>query len=168
MLKTKSIVLDGERIRLRSLTIDDLPMTLNWRNQDSIRIWFFSSNRINQEQHRSWFDAYQRKATDFVFIIEEKEPSLNPIGQASIYNINKNKKQAEFGRLMIGDPVARGKGYAKESTNLLLKFAKKDLGLKEIFLEVFEKNLPAIACYQACGFFESSKKDGILHMVHPL
>ena len=59
------------RIRLRLLEEQDLPQTLAWRNQDHIRRWFFSSERLTPEQHAGWFARYRQRDDDFVFIIEE-------------------------------------------------------------------------------------------------
>ena len=52
-------------------------MTLAWRNQDHIRRWFLTSDLISPEQHRAWFEQYQDRDDDFVFVIEETE-TLKP------------------------------------------------------------------------------------------
>jgi len=48
-------------------------MTRAWRNQDHIRKWFFHSDPITTEQHLAWWQRYQDRDDDFVFIIEETE-----------------------------------------------------------------------------------------------
>jgi diamine N-acetyltransferase len=156
----------GDRIFLRPLTFEDLPMTLAWRNQDSMRIWFINSDTITPEQHREWFNAYQTKNNDFVFIIEERQIYNRSIGQISLYNIDWERKKAEFGRLMIADLEMRGKGLAKEATELLVQFAGNKLEIKEIYLDVFENNLPAIAVYQSCGFIKTGVHNHLIRMVN--
>jgi len=157
-------VIEGERLRLRPLTIADLPMTLSWRNQDAIRRCFFHSEITGPEQHRAWFESYQEKDNDFVFVIAEKLVLQKPVGQISLYNIDWERKRAEFGRLMIGDPEARGLGLAKEATRIVVKFAEIELGLREIYLQVYADNLPAIAVYRECGFSVTEVKEDVLHM----
>lgn len=156
--------IEGERLRLRPLTAADLPMTLAWRNQDAIRKWFFHSEVIGPEQHRAWFESYQERNDDFVFVIVEKLVFQRPIGQISLYNVDWDRKRAEFGRLMIGDPEARGLGLAKEATRMLIEFAERQLALSEIYLELYADNLPAIAIYRACGFSVIEVKEHVLHM----
>ncbi len=142
----------GKRIRLRLLEEADLMMTLAWRNQDHIRSWFIHSDIITPEQHTHWFQQYIGRDDDFVFVIEETQTLKKPIGQISLYRIDWNTSEAEFGRLMIGDEQATGRGLAYEATTLLVEFGFRELGLHHIYLEVFQHNTSAIAVYEKCGF----------------
>ncbi len=154
---------EGGRIRLRLLEETDLPMTLNWRNQDHIRKWFFTSEPLTAGQHRAWFDKYRESDCDFVFIIEEL-PFHLPVGQVALYDIDWDARRAEFGRLMIGELDAVGKGLAFEATNLLVRTALQDLGLRETYLEVFANNDRAVAIYTACGFQVIGQRENVLTM----
>jgi len=87
-----------------------------------------------------------------------------PVGQISLYGIDWQVDSAEYGRLMIGYQAAQGKGYAKQSTRLLVEFGLERMGLKEIHLEVKEDNAPAIAIYKAIGFSYIAEKDGLITM----
>jgi len=139
-------------VRLRLIEDGDLPMTLAWRNQDHIRRWFFSSDIITPEQHRSWFDQYRDRDDDFVFIIEETETLRRPVGQASLYHIDWTAGRAEFGRLMIGDDEARGQGLARLATARLVDEALTGWNLREVRLQCVPTNARALAVYAACGF----------------
>ncbi len=165
MTKRAIPVLERERVRLRLLTVEDLPLTLLWRNQDAVRRWFFHSDLLSPEQHRAWFESYCNRDDDFVFIIEEIVKLNVPVGQIALYDIDWDRRKAEFGRLMIGELRARGMGLAKEATQLLLYFAHQEWRLREIFLEVYENNLPALAIYRTCGFTETQRHSGIVTMV---
>jgi len=139
-------------------------MTLRWRNQDHIRKWFFHSDVITPEQHQAWFKRYLQQDDDYVFIIEEVAATLRPVGQVAIYHIDWAARQAEFGRLMIGEPEAIGRGLARAATGLLTDMAMDTLGFREIYLEVFADNVPALTIYTACGFQITGRRDNILHM----
>ncbi len=152
------------RIRLRLLEEPDLPMTLKWRNQDHIRRWFIHSEILSIDQHQNWFDAYLQKDNDYLFIIEIFD-IYRPVGQISLYNIDWASHCAEYGRLIIGEADAHGKGIAKEASRMLLHFAFSVLGLKEITLEVHKDNKPALTIYVACGFKEISKHGDLIKMV---
>jgi RimJ/RimL family protein N-acetyltransferase len=156
--------IQNQRIRLCLLEESDLPMTLGWRNQSHIRRWFFHSDVITPEQHRAWFERYVQQDDDYVFVIQELGDILRPVGQVALYHIDWTAKRAEFGRLMIGEPDARGKGSAREATELLVGMALGDLGLQEVYLEMFADNVPALAIYTACGFQVTGRRDNVLRM----
>ncbi len=161
MAKSISSPIIKEGIRLRLLEAFDLPMTLKWRNQDHIRKWFIHSEVISPEKHREWFETYLQRDNDYLFIIEETLRLNKPVGQISLYNIDRDRKCAEYGRLMIGEADARGRGLAKKASRLLLQYAFKVLGMERVELEVFRDNGPAIAIYRDLGFLEISDLEGL-------
>ena len=120
------------RVRLRLLEEADLPLTLGWRNRDENRRWFFSTAEISPDQHRGWFEKYRERDDDFVFVIEEIDVFKRPVGQLSLYDIDWTTGRAEFGRLLMGDPEARGLGLAQLATALLVDEALERWGLREI------------------------------------
>jgi RimJ/RimL family protein N-acetyltransferase len=152
------------RVRLRLLEASDLAMTLAWRNQDHIRRWFLTSDRITLEQHRAWFERYKDRDDDFLFIIEETETLRRAVGQVSLYHVDWAARRAEFGRLMIGDAEARGLGLARLATARLVEEALAVWGLSEVYLECFEANRSALHIYQACGFEQSGRQTGMVKM----
>jgi diamine N-acetyltransferase len=154
-------------VRLRLLERADLEMTLGWRNQN--REWFLDSAVLSMDQHRTWFERYLARENDCIFIIE-RLPSGEPVGQISLYNIDTIRKEAEYGRLIIGEPSARRRGIASLSTHMLLEYAFENLGLQTIALEVLATNLPAIALYRKCGFLTTdctkyTKNCSLVHLV---
>ena len=155
--------IEGVKVRLRLLTQDDLPLTLSWRNQDEVRKWFFHSDIIDLSQHLKWFENYMMKDNDFVFIIEDRENFNNPVGQVSIYHVDWQQRSCEFGRLMIGELAARGRGLAKEATLLALQVAFIELKMKKVYLEVYKNNNRAIELYRSCGFYETGQFNDILY-----
>jgi diamine N-acetyltransferase len=156
--------IQDELICLRLLTEADLPLTLSWRNQAEIRRWFLSSDMITPEQHAAWFRKYQERDNDLVFIIEETRDLRKPVGQISLYDIHPQEKTAEYGRLMIGEMDARGKGLAKAATLLVLACGFGQLGLEEIHLEVFKDNLAALRVYESVGFVACGERENLLLM----
>lgn len=154
----------GQRVRLRLLEETDLPMTLAWRNQEHIRKWFVHADIISWEQHKEWCAQYFQRDNDFIFIIEEMRDLHKPVGQIALYNIEWDRKQAEYGRLLIGEPEAVGKGLAKEATRVLLAYAFTQLGLEKIVLEVMKGNTVASAIYLSMGFVQVGERDNLIVM----
>ena len=152
------------RIRLRLLDEADLPMTLAWRNQDHIREWFFHADVITPEQHAAWFSGYRDRDDDFVFVIEETESLKRPVGQVALCRVDTTDGRAEFGRLLIGEAEASGRGLAREATACLVAEGFSRWGLREIYLEVKDDNTPAIAVYESCAFRTVARTGGVRQM----
>jgi len=154
----------GARCKLRLLEETDLPTTLSWRNQDEIRCWFVSSDKLTLEQHAGWFGKYRERDDDFVFVIEETRSLQRPVGQISLYKVDWSAGTAEYGRVLIGDPDARGLGVAREATQLLVGLGFGTWGLRRIHLEVYKSNERAIAVYLANGFQIAGETETMLRM----
>lgn len=154
----------GRRVRLRPLAAADLPRTLAWRNQDHVRNWFVHSAQLTWEQHQGWFERYLERDDDFLFVIDETDQLQKPIGQISLYRVDWQAGTAEYGRVLIGEPDAAGRGYASEATALLLEFAFTEWKLARVELEVFADNERALSIYHRCGFEPVGRKDGLLQM----
>lgn len=156
--KARMRTLQGGRVRLRPLAEDDLPLTRAWRNRDEIRRWFRTSDPIGEAQHAAWWERHRDRDDDFVWIVEEKRATGDPrpVGMVSLYGIDDARGEAEFGRLLVGEPDAAGRGLATEATRLVVEFALGELGLGRVHLEVAAGNAAAIAVYERCGFLRES------------
>ena len=165
MSKRQLPPIENASVRLRLLEERDLGMTRDWRNHDDIRKWFLTSSIISPEQHAAWFAQYRDRDDDFVFVIEDTASLQRPVGQVSIYAIDWQQKQAKFGRLLIGDPRARGKGLARQAVDALIAESFNRLGIEELRLEVLRDNARAIALYEACGFAVDGAEGQEIRMV---
>ncbi len=140
------------RLDLRQVEKNDLYSLLLWRNDDNIRKWFFDNKTITLKKQYLWYEKYLQNDTDIMFIIDEKSELETAIGSVALYNLNTQKKQAEFGRLMIGNKNAMGKGFGLECTSAVCDFGFNNLNLNKIYLEVYERNTRAIKIYEQAGF----------------
>ncbi len=156
--------LTGDGLCLRLLTAADLPSTIDWRNREDIRHYFIRSEIIAWENHLSWWEKYQSKTDDFTFIIEDTGRLKRPVGQIALYNLDLVRGEAEYGRLMVGDPEARRKGLAKRATFVLVSWAFTSLGLKRIYLNVLKTNTAAINLYRQSGFTICGEHEELITM----
>jgi RimJ/RimL family protein N-acetyltransferase len=155
---------ENDLVILHLLHEEDLPRTLAWRNQDEIRRWFLTTDVIEMEMHRAWYDRYQTLDNDFVFVILSKELGNLPVGQISLYAIDWEARVGEYGRLMMGEPLAKGRGLAKSASQLLLGIGFGVLGLERIVLEVKNDNIAAISLYQRLGFVQIDVQTDLILM----
>ena len=74
------------------------------------------------------------------------------VGHIILRNPDSNHKEiVRLGFIIVNDSL-RGKGYGKLLIQEAIKYAKTDLGAKEINLGVFENNYSAYYCYKSVGF----------------
>jgi diamine N-acetyltransferase len=151
MVKPLLQPIQSTRLSLRPLVREDLATTLAWRNKERVRKKFFTSRPLTMEEHQLWFTQYLDRSDDMVFLIVDAK--LNrPVGQAALYNINPARKEAEFGRLMIGEEDALRRGFAREAAQALISHAFETLRLTRVYLEARVENVSAISLYEKLGF----------------
>jgi RimJ/RimL family protein N-acetyltransferase len=139
----------SELVSLVELTSQHTPLIVSWRNDPLIRKWFVSQDSVTPMSHEAWLARRQHSNTDFNWVIEIQ--GSKPIGAASLYNIDWERKTAEFGRFMIGDRAALGRGYGICSLRMILLLAAA-AGIEKVCLEVRSENSHAIAIYERVGF----------------
>lgn len=155
----------GERVTLRALREADLPLTLAWRNADRNRVWFIHSAPIAWEQHLAWFGRYRERDDDFVWVIEPRGEA-RPVGQVSIYDVDWPRGRAECGRLLVGDPAARGRGFAKDAIRACTAHATAAWGLREIYCHILRDNAASRASFAAAGYALDADDGRIVHMTY--
>lgn len=151
-------------VLLRQVSEKDLNNLCKWRNKNEIKKGFLDQNDLTIEKQSIWYESYLNNDNDIMFIIEYNNI---PVGSVALYNINNNT--AEFGRIMIGEDIAKGKGVAQSATRLICKFGFDILKLEDIYLKVFTNNDVAIRVYEKVGFIkdhiESIENKNLYHMV---
>lgn len=73
------------------------------------------------------------------------------VGAVWVEQIVPRIASAELG-LLIGEPHLWGLGIGTQALQVMMEFAKKELGLKFLWLSVREANKRALNCYKKCGF----------------
>jgi len=140
----------GPRVSLRLLTVEDVPVLETWSNDDRIRKTF-SLQLLTQLIASGCSPDEQR--VDFM-VCDERG---HRIGLVCLFNIDKRIEEAEIAKL-LGDPQAEGKGYAGEATRLVLAYAFDTLNLRRVYLRTSGFNLHNIHLNEKMGF----KFEGIL------
>lgn len=152
-----------ENLLLRPLKAEDILILLSWRNKDDIRKNFIHSAIIKKDEQILWYEHYLNNPNDLMFIFEETQIYQKPIGAVGLYNVHRNN--AEFGRLMIGEGDALGKGFGYLATLMTCYLGFSKLDLAKIHLKVFSDNQAAWRLYQKIGFVnrdDSNTRDRIV------
>lgn len=131
-----SIVLYGDFVNLRPLTVADAGITLRWRQCVRARLLNPGASTLAAQQQ--WIAS--RPTTEFNFVIELKGGKA--VGMISLVDVNTHHRRAEFGRFLIGEEEAvRGIPAAIEAAKLFYEFAFDSLGLKRVYGTIASDNV---------------------------
>lgn len=144
-----NITLKTNDITLRPVVSNDLEKMRRWRNSDWARSFFLTNEIISEEQQKKWYESYINKPDDYMFIIQLGDID---VGTAALYHVDSTNRSSEFGRLLVAEEIARGKGVGEKVVASICNFALGKLKLKEVTLEVFSDNTKAIHIYTKAGF----------------
>ena len=135
-------------------TREDIPLRIKWLNNHKASMYVLDrpNHVTNEKEQDQWFDEYEERATKgkrkFFTILSGK----TPIGFMGLFNITKGENSKARAFILIGEDKYRGRGFGEKSMNHLINYVCNDLGIKTLYLEVDNRNVPAINLYDKLGF----------------
>lgn len=147
-------MLKGEKVVLRPIEVEDLPLIVKWKNDRQITNMTSSYKPITLSQEELLYDLDQESTNTYRYIIDIDRDA---IGYCGLTNIDWKSRRCEI-FIRVSRKDKWGKGYGTDSIKLLLNFAFTDLNLNKIFLTAYEDNMEALTLYEALKF----KKEGVL------
>lgn len=148
-------ILESERLILKPLSKSFFSLEyVNWMNNPKVIRFIESGGNYNVKKLKS-FLSYTEKKPKYFWAIVVKKGDIH-IGNIKIDPINFKHLNGEYG-ILIGNSKFWGFGYAKEASNLVIKYCFDNLKLKKITLGVNEKNKKAINLYKNLGFVEEGR-----------
>lgn len=143
------VCLKKDQMTLEPITEKDIEIMRIWRNIESNKNSFVDKSLISREEQTKWYEKYRSNVNERMFMIKWQGRNVGMVG---LYHIDMQKKEAEFGRLLVGDLSMRGKQLGYKATELLCAYGLETLGLEIITLEVFKDNVVAKQAYIRAGF----------------
>lgn len=141
----------GERVRLRAIEPEDLPLMARWRNDPEVYQHFYEHEPISLEMQRKWVESVQQRSDEKLWIIELIE-TKQAIGTISLVKIDWRNRKAEYARLVIEPGEHRDKGLGFEAESLILAYAFNHMNLHRVYCEVFVDNENVIGLHKKSGF----------------
>jgi len=145
----------GERLYLRPIEAEDLPLVRRWANDPDVRRLTGEAlpmskagadeflERVRQDKERVWF----------VVVLKEGDRVIGEAGLLRMFHPWRNTDLS----IIIGDKDAWGQGYGTEAILLLLDYAFGYLGFHRVSLGVVGFNERALRFYEKVGF----KREGV-------
>ena len=148
-------------IYIKPLKNEQASVSCFWRNDPEV--WKFTGKRpdkeITQEIEQEWLEKVLKEPNSKRFGIWAGEKYIGNVQLTGII-----EGQAAEYHIFIGEKDFWGKGIAKLATLQILRFARHDLKLNEVFLKVNVHHHSAIKLYKSCGFCEQGEENGWLNM----
>jgi RimJ/RimL family protein N-acetyltransferase/glycosyltransferase involved in cell wall biosynthesis len=136
------------KIIIRPLQLLDASVSYKWRNDTEI--WKYTGNKPNivvtEELEKKWISEKLSESNSKRFAIEVDDLY---VGNVQLTNIS--DKDAEF-HIFIGNKDYWGKGIAYNAILQLLRYAKNNLNIKKVYLNVNPEHKSAIYLYKKVGF----------------
>jgi RimJ/RimL family protein N-acetyltransferase len=153
------VILTGQRVRLRPLRDQDVPLLHHWFWHPDVEPWLLISEDPPElrtlEAARERYERVRSNPLALAWCIETQAGI--PIGSIELDPISQLHRRAELS-LLIGGENARGQGYGTDAILTLLRYAIVDLNLRRVGLVVDADNVRALRCYEKCGF----RREGLL------
>lgn len=140
-------------INFTELSEDDLHYVLKMRNHPEIKKWMVNQDDITEAQHFSFVEALRIDTTKCYFLVKK---SSDTIGSINFTHIDKQQKTADFG--LYANPFHQVSGAGRMLEEASIAYAKKQLKLAYLNLEVFADNNKAINFYNKNGFIQVGTK----------
>ncbi|WP_461255402.1 UDP-4-amino-4,6-dideoxy-N-acetyl-beta-L-altrosamine N-acetyltransferase [Treponema sp. R80B11-R83G3] len=123
---------------------------LEIRNEEYIRAWMFTGNKINADDHLAWIERLKNDKSQICLIIIDEDDKA--FGAVNIKNIDKENKIAELG--FYKSQNINEKGLMTKSLSTTIDYSFNNLGMEKIYSEVFDGNIKSLAIHKRLLFTE--------------
>lgn len=161
-MNKKDLKIKGQRIYLRTLTIEDATEEYcSWINNPDINK-FLESKKTSLDELKEYVTA-QNNDPNCIFLGIFLNNNDQHIGNLKLEPINYKEKNAVIG-FLIGNKNYWGKGYGTESYDTLIRYVFKNLDIEEIIMGAYDDNEASLKVANKIGFKEYDKIDNKIQL----
>ena len=145
------IILKGEKVILRPLSLKDAPNFCKWLADLEVTVFLATYEKTppTLKEEREWIKETKRDKSKINFSIDSVEG--DHIGTVSLSSIDNYAKRAEFG-IFIGDKKYWGQGCGTEACKLIVDYGFRKMKLHRIYLRCVAYNIRGEKAYSKAGF----------------
>lgn len=119
---------------------------------------------LTTSQIEETYRKTQKKNADHLMFKAIRGTDRETVGHIELMHIDRARKSAYIGRVLICRPELRGKGYGSRMITLLIDLAFNAMDMRELTLTVFDYNRSAVACYTKLGFRLYDYQENVRYM----
>lgn len=159
----QNLFMAGQLVYLRPLEPTDASLVAACNNDPVVRISFFTHTPTSLARTTDQIRTYYDKGSDYIPLAICPHELDQAVGVTAFHRVDLVSRAAVFS-ICMPDPLARGKGFGKDATRLMLQYGFDVLNLHRIQLHVWADNKAAHHIYESCGF----RQEGLLReaMMH--
>ena len=133
---------------IRHFKEEDIPYKVKWINDEKNNRYLHYELPLREDKTLQWFKSLKerRDRADYTITYNGE-----PVGIIGLLNIDFEKKNAEY-YICVGEEKFKGKGIAKNATDLLIKESQRKFGLKKIYLYTEVDNIRAQKLFEKISF----------------
>lgn len=150
----KDLIIRGQQIYLRPITVGDTDMVVRWRNDRNVVANFIYRKPLSREEHLNWMKQKVETGLVHQFIVCRNEDDM-PLGCVYLQNFEEEHGKAEEG-IFLGEAQSRGKGIGTEAAGLMLQYAFGELGLHKVSARVLAYNGASIRLHEKAGYVQEA------------
>lgn len=149
-------IIKGINIELKAVTETDAQFIIDLRTDNQINKYIHATDK-NLIKQQEWIQQQRNRDGDYYFVIKSDNHLW---GTISLYNINYNEKEGEFGRWICPNNSI----FAYESVFLLYEFAFVLLQLERVYTLTVKENFKVINFHKKNGarFVKERKTDNFI------
>jgi RimJ/RimL family protein N-acetyltransferase len=150
------MILETDKIKIELTRLDNIEKIIQIESENSDFI-----GKYDFDRHKEMIDS-----DDEMHLSIFDKPYNSLIGHIILAGLKNINDSIEFRRIVISN---KGKGFGKDSIDLIKKYCFKELNANRLWLDVFQDNNKAIGLYKSQGFKtegilrEIIKKNGLYH-----
>lgn len=146
----------GEKVVLRAIEADDNALLLSLINDPDTEMMLGGGSwPVSEAEQLKWFERLESSKDILRCIISVAEDN-SAVGTVILSDIDQKNGIGHIHIKMSKE--GRGKGYATDAVNTLVRYAFNELRLHCIYANILEYNEASVRLFEKCHF----KRDGIL------
>lgn len=143
--------LQGKRISLRPIEIEDLEAIYRWENDSEN---WNHSNHLNPFS-RFFLEQYILHSENNIYTDKQLRLMIETaggeaVGLIDLFDFDPHHRRAAVGILI--DPMQQRRGYASEALDLVIAYARDILSIKQLHCGIGEENKHSMRLFQNHGF----------------
>lgn len=145
-------LLSNECVRLRAVEPTDIDIILSWENDTSI--WYVGNTVAPYSRKALWDyvenynpDIYSERQLRLMVVDNQTDET---VGMVDLFDFDAHNRRCGVG-IIIGQEY-RNKGYGSEALRLLHGYARKFLGLHQLWTHIPTDNDYSVALFSTCGY----------------
>lgn len=159
-MQTDNLRIEGEKIYLTPMTLDDAEIFVKWRNSEFVMSRFLIREPFTVEGQKAWITNKVMTGDVVQFVAWDKADNVR-IGSTYLINIDKENKKCEYG-MLIGEEQYAGGGRGTEMARLTSDYALEHMDMYKVYCQIMANNPASVRACEKGGF----EKEGLLRADH--